>query len=50
MLKKRMFLFLAVFVIAAAFVFADPAADIAKAGDDAWNNLIAQLKKRFPLG
>ena len=45
MLKKRMFLFLAVFVIAAAFVFADPAADIAKAGDDAWNNLIAQLKK-----
>jgi len=42
--KKRAFLGI-VCALISGFVFADPAGDIAKAGDDAWNNLISQYKK-----
>jgi hypothetical protein len=45
MLNKGKIAFLALFMIAISFIHADPASDIAKAGDDAWNNLIAQYKK-----
>ena len=38
-------LFGIVCVLLSGYIFADPAGDIAKAGDDAWNNLISQYKK-----
>ena len=42
--RKRLFLGI-VCALISGFVFADPAGDIAKAGDDAWNNLINEYKR-----
>jgi hypothetical protein len=45
MSRKEKFVFGVLLILAACFVYADPAGDIAKAGDEAWNNLVAQYKK-----
>jgi NADPH-dependent 7-cyano-7-deazaguanine reductase QueF-like protein len=45
MLNKGKISFVIVFLLVAWFIYADPAGDIAKAGDAAWNNLIDQYKK-----
>jgi len=42
---KRKAVFCILFTFITLFIYADPAGDIAKAGDDAWNNLIAQYKR-----
>jgi hypothetical protein len=44
-MKKGTLSFLVLFIFITGFIHADPAGDIAKAGDTAWNNLIAQYKK-----
>jgi len=45
MLNKRKFAFFALFIFVTLLVYADPAGDIARAGDEAWNNLIAQYRR-----
>jgi hypothetical protein len=45
MLNKRKASFWLLFTFMTLFIYADPADDIAKAGDNAWNSLIAQYKK-----
>jgi hypothetical protein len=45
MFNKRKAAFWVLFTFITLLIYADPASDIAKAGDDAWNNLIAQYKK-----
>jgi hypothetical protein len=45
MLNKGKTVFGILFILLTGFIYADPAGDIAKAGDEAWNNLIAQYKK-----
>jgi hypothetical protein len=45
MSTKRMPVFLVLFILITVFIHADPVSDIARAGDEAWNNLIAQLKR-----
>jgi hypothetical protein len=45
MLNKGNSAFLVLCILITPFIHADPAGDIAKAGDDAWNNLVAQYKK-----
>jgi len=45
MLSKRKTAFWLLFMFITLFIYADPAGDIAKAGDDTWNRLIAQYKR-----
>jgi len=49
MLSKRKAVFWLLFAFIIPFIYADPAGDIAKAGDDAWNRLIAQYKRESRL-
>jgi len=46
-MKKTVFLILFTFIT--LLIHADPAGDIAKAGDDAWNSLITQYKSESRL-
>jgi hypothetical protein len=43
-MKKGKCVFVVLFVLLTGFVFADPAGDIAAAGDTAWNSLVNQYK------
>jgi hypothetical protein len=43
-MNKGKFIFAAFFVLLSRSVFADPAGDIARAGDNAWNSLVNQYK------
>jgi hypothetical protein len=45
MLNKGRASLLILFIFITGLIYADPAGDIAKAGDDAWDNLIAQYKR-----
>jgi len=47
--NKRKTVFLVLFVFITLILNADPAGDIAKAGDDAWNSLVAQYRSESRL-